>query len=145
VTWRSGAESWTLEPATAPAQAGEASQPNTAWHLAEFPEARLDDAAVQAFFTALSQLAADDWIDRPAQPTGLDQPQVELRLALRDNRIMPLALGQSRGSSDAGYYARLLDHPGTFVVSTTAYTALTEALSKLRPALPPASSPPIQQ
>jgi hypothetical protein len=145
VTWRYGAEAWTLEPVAAAAQGGEAPQPNTAWRLAEAPEARLDDAAVQAFFTALAQLAADDWLDRPAQPTGLDHPQVELRLTLRDNRIVPIALGQSRGSSDAGYYASLLDHPGTFVVSTTAYTALTEALSKLRPPLPSPTPAPIQQ
>jgi hypothetical protein len=137
VTWRYGEESGTLE--------STAAAPHTAWRLAEFPEARLDDAAIQAFFTALAQLTADDWIDHPVQPTGLDHPQVELRLTLRDNRIVPLALGQSRGSSDAGYYASLLDHPGTFVVSTTAYTALTEALSKLRPAPPSPSSPPIQQ
>jgi uncharacterized protein DUF4340 len=145
VAWQYGVESWTLEPVAAAAQGGEASQPDTAWRLAEFPEARLDDAAVQAFFAALDQLAADDWLDRPAQPTGLDHPQVELRFMLRDNRIVSLALGQSRGSSDAGYYASLLDHPGTFVVSTTAYTALTEALSKLHPALPPPTPAPIQQ
>jgi hypothetical protein len=141
VTWRYGEESGTLEPAAAP-QEGAASQPNTAWRLAEFPDARLDDAAIKAFFAALSQLTADDWVDRPAQPTGLDHPQVELHLTLRDNRTVSLALGQSRGSSDAGYYASLLDHPGTFVVSTTAYTALTEALSTLRPPLPsPAPAP----
>jgi hypothetical protein len=140
VTWRVGEESWTLEPAAAV-------PPNTAWHLAEFPDTRLDDTAVQAFFAALTQLTADDWLDRPAQPTGLDHPQVELHVTLRDNRTVPLALGQSRGSSDAGYYARLLDHPGTFVVPTTAYTALTEALSKLRPALssPSPAPAPIQQ
>jgi hypothetical protein len=140
VTWRVGEESWTLEPAAAV-------PPNTAWHLAEFPDTRLDDTAVQAFFAALTQLTADDWLDRPAQPTGLDHPQVELHVTLRDDRTVPLALGQSRGSSDAGYYARLLDHPGTFVVPTTAYTALTEALSKLRPALssPSPAPAPIQQ
>ena len=134
VTWRYGEESWTLEPATAAA-------PNTTWRLAEFPDVRLDDAAIQALFAALAQLTVDDWIDRPTQPTGLDHPQVELRLMLRDNRIVPLALGQSRGSSDAGYYASLLDQAGTFVVPTTAYTALTEAISKLRPAPPPTPAP----
>jgi hypothetical protein len=140
VTWRFGEESWTLESAAA-------EPPNTAWYLTEFPDAKLDEAAVQAFFAALTQLTADDWVDRPAQPTGLDHPQVELYVTLRENRLVPLALGQSRGSSDAGYYARLLDHPGTFVVPTTAYTALTEALNKLRPA-PSSPSPtpaPIQQ
>ena len=141
VTWRYAEESWTLEPAAAAPQGGDVSQPNTAWRLAELPEAPLDAAAVQAFFAALAQLAADDWLDRPAQPTGLEHPQLELRLTLRDNRLVPLALGQSRGSSDAGYYASLFDSPGTFVVSTTVYTALTEALSKLRPAPLPSAAP----
>jgi hypothetical protein len=56
---------------------------------------------------------------RPSQRP--DQPQVECQVMLRDNRTLSLALGNSRGSSDAGYYARLLDSQA-FVVPTTAYT-----------------------
>jgi hypothetical protein len=57
-------------------------------------------------------------------------------VTLRDTRTLSLALGNSRGSSDAGYYARLLDSPGVFIVPTTAYTALNDALSQLRAAAP---------
>jgi hypothetical protein len=140
VVWRQGDEAWTLESDTVPPQGSETTEPTLAWRLAEFPEAVIDAQMIQSLFAALTQLSPEDWLDHPAQPTGLAHPQVDLRIALRDQRTIRLALGQSRGSSDAGYYAQLLDNTGTFVVPTTAYTALTEALEKLRPA-PPVSAP----
>jgi hypothetical protein len=136
VTWRQAEHAGTLEPHSTAAPAGDTAAAKITWQVAEFPEASVDETTVQALFNALTQLSVEDWIDQPAQPTGLDQPQVECQVTLRDNRTLSLALGNSRGSSDAGYYARLLDSPGVFVVPTTAYTALNDALSQLRAATP---------
>jgi hypothetical protein len=134
VTWRQAEGTGTLEPHATAAPAGDTAPLKTTWHLVEFPETSVDETAVQALFTALTQLSVEDWLDHPAQPSGLDQPQIECQITLRDNRTLSLDLGHSRGSSDAGYYARLLDNPGVFVVPTTAYTALNDALSQLRAA-----------
>jgi Domain of unknown function (DUF4340) len=132
VTWRQAEGAGTLEPHGTAAQEGATAPLKTTWHLVEFPEASVDETAVQALFNALAQLSVEDWLEHPTQPTGLGQPQVECQVTLRDNRTLSLDLGNSRGSSDAGYYARLLDNPGVFVVPTTAYTALNDALSQLR-------------
>ena len=136
VTWRQAEGAGTLEPHSTAAPAGDTAAAKITWQVVEFPEASVDETTVQALFNALTQLSVEDWIDHPAQPTGLDQPQVECQVTLRDNRTLSLALGNSRGSSDAGYYARLLDSPGVFIVPTTAYTALNDALSQLRAASP---------
>ena len=145
VAWRQGEESWTLEPEPISPQGSESTEPNIAWRLAESSDAVIDAQLVQALFAALTQLAPEDWLNHPTQPTGLAHPQVDLRITLRDQRTIPLALGQSRGSSDAGYYARLLDEAGTFVISTAAYTAITEALRQLRPPAPLSSPAPASQ
>jgi hypothetical protein len=145
IAWRQGERSWTLEPDAVSLQGSEATEPKIAWRLAEFPEAVVEAQKIQSLFAALTQLSPEDWLDHPTQPTGLDHPQVDLRITLRDQHTIRLALGQSRGSSDAGYYARLLDDAGTFVVSTAAYTAFTEALEKLRPTSPLSLPPPASQ
>jgi hypothetical protein len=133
LTWQHGGESWTLQPDLTATPGGTTTEVPMTWRLLESPAAPVEAEVVQSLLEALAQFSPEDWLHYPAQPTGLDHPQIDLRVTLHDNRLFRLALGASRGSSDAGYYAQLLDEDGTFIVSTTTYSAIAEALGKLRP------------
>jgi hypothetical protein len=96
---------------------------------------------VDTLLEAVTQLTADDWLERPTQPTGLDQPLLTLALTFHDGRTEHLTLGNPRGDGSSDHYAGLLEAPGIFVVSATTYTTLTEALAKLRPSASAATAP----
>jgi Domain of unknown function (DUF4340) len=141
IAWQRDSESWTLEghPAPAPA-AGETS--STTWRFAEAPQVAVDDQAVQALLDAITQLAIEDWVEQPASPTGLEQPQLVLEVTRHDRQSTRLLVGGARGKDGEGQYANLPDAAGTLIVSAPTYKTLTEALTALHPTDAAAAMPP---
>jgi hypothetical protein len=139
LTWRQGQKTSSLErhPQATPATGG--AQKSPTWRLAEAPQAPVDEQAVHTLLETVTQLTMDDWIEQPAQPTGLDHPSLVLTLALSDGRNERLVLGKPRSSEGGGQYASLQGAPGTFVIPAATYTTLTETLAKLRPSPAPAA------
>jgi hypothetical protein len=134
VAWQQGTESWTLERHPAPSQTTETAPTSATWRLVEAPQHTVDEKAVNTLLEAISHLSIDDWLEHPAQPTGLDQPQLVLQVARQDGQSQRLTIGSSRPNDADGHYASLADAPGTLVVSAATYKTLTEALPPLRPA-----------
>lgn len=143
LTWRQGQKTSSLERRPLAPPATGASRGSATWRLAEAPQTTVDEQVVHALLEAVTQLTMDDWLEQPAQPTGLDHPLLVLTLTLYDGRSERLALGKPRGSEGGGQYASLQGTPGILVVPAALYTTLTETLAKLRPS--PAPTAPASQ
>jgi hypothetical protein len=135
VTLQQSENSWSIErlPATtgttteaAPAQPG--------WQRIEAPETPVDEAAITTLIEATSQLMADDIVQQPTPPTGLDAPAWTLALTRRDGQTTRLALSQTGEGTTRRYYAKIHDGTETFVLSEATYKQVTDALTQLQPA-----------
>jgi hypothetical protein len=136
LTWQTGGESWTLERHT-PVAAATAEAPVTSiWRLLEAPRFTVDIQAVNTLLDTITQLTADDWIEPPPPPSGLDQPHLILSLTLHADHTEHLTLGQD----DHGHYARRQGTPRLFVVPEASYTTLLKTLATLHPSQAPAVS-----
>lgn len=136
---------WTIERQASEQPQGDKTPPST-WRLADDPTQSVDADAVAAMLTTISKLAAEDWVQQAQEPTGLDRPAVTLALTMSDGQSEQLALGAARQGEAGGHYLSRSGTPGVLVVSDKTYTALTEAVEKLRPSralpAPSASTPP---
>ena len=131
--------SWSLErrPAeasTASSTASGTTESTSTWQLVGAPEAPVDASAVTSLLGITAQLNADDLpVGTPSQ-TGLDRPPLTLTLTLRDGRTERLVLGQAVGQESSEYYASRGDTAEVFIVSSSTYKTLTDAVAKLKPA-----------
>ncbi len=165
LTWQQEGQEWTLErQAAAAATAGEEKageekageekageekageekaegEPEKAtptWRLVQAAETAVDTAAVTSLLNMTQDLMADDWFAQIEEPTGLEAPSLSLVLTQENGTRHHVTFGNTHGKDEDRYTSRA-GSAGTFVVSKSTYTSLTEALAKLRPA-PPAAS-----
>jgi hypothetical protein len=139
VTLQQDGASWSLErrpaeTATASPTAAGTTESASTWQLVGAPEAHVDASAVTSLLGMTAHLNADDLpVDAPAQ-TGLDRAPLTLTLTLRDGRTESLIIGQAVGQENSGYYATNGDMAELFIVSSSTYKGLTDAVAKLKPA-----------
>jgi Domain of unknown function (DUF4340) len=141
VTWQQGEEVNTIErqALTSQAEAGKTDPTAATWRLVNGTGTTVDTEAVTSLLEMSKELTADDWMARPTEATGLEQPVLSLALTLQNGQTKRVTFGNSVGT-DGNRYASLPETSGTFVIAAATYKSLTEALAKLLPTPPSAAS-----
>jgi len=91
------------------------------WHLADDPDAKLDQGTVGAKVSSLTNLQVKEYLELPPDPaeTGLDSPNLIATLVTRDGATSQTVI-TGRKAGDADYvYARRGDDPEIFGVDWT--------------------------
>jgi hypothetical protein len=141
VTWQQEGQVKTLErqAPTSQAETGKTDPAAASWRFVDSTETTVETEAVTSLLEMSKELTADDWIARPAEATGLEQPVLSLALTLQNGQTKRVAFGNPVGT-DGNRYASLPETSGTFVIAAATYKSLTEALDKLLAAPPSAAS-----
>lgn len=129
LTWQRDDKIWSLD------RLSSAVSTTVTWKLVEPLQTAVNTQTVNALLTTISELTADDWVERPRQGGDAQQAGLTLDLTQADGRTEQIALSRSQH----GYYLKIQGAPGLFIVPASSYEALVKALMMLSESLPTSS------
>lgn len=129
ISWRHDGTSSTVrrQPSTSTTSSAEPT-----WHFGKNAKTVVETQLVTTLLNTVRDLTAEDWLETPPKGVNLKRPPLSLTLRQHAGKTLRLAVSAAHGK-DRLHYARLRNSSAIFALSDTAYTALTEALARLRP------------